>query len=113
MSIAKVMAFALLVSVSACGSSSVTFDKEKWASGKGNFEGKNPRISMVSDVEEAGVKVGATRTKIRALLGEPDGTGPRGDSWHLGRSGYAPDYETLKVKYDENEIVTKVFISST
>ncbi len=112
MSIAKVMALALLAALSACGSSSVAFDKEKWASGKGNIKGTNPRISMVSDAEAAGVKVGSTRTKIRALLGEPDGTGPRGDSWRLGRSGYAPDYETLKVKYDENEIVIKVFISS-
>jgi hypothetical protein len=111
--IARVMAFALLASASACGNSSVTFDKEKWASGKGNFEGKNPRISMVSDAEEAGVKIGVTRASVRALLGEPDGTGPRGDSWHLGKSGHAPDYETLKVKYDENEIVIKVFILST
>jgi hypothetical protein len=67
---------------------------------------------MVSDAEEAGVKAGSARSSIRALLGEPDGTGPRGDSWHLGRSGYAPDYETLKVKYDENELAIKVFILS-
>jgi outer membrane protein assembly factor BamE (lipoprotein component of BamABCDE complex) len=93
MLIARVMAFALLASLSACGNSTVTFDKEKWASGKDNFEGKNPRIYMVSDAEAAGVKVGAKRAAVRDLLGEPDGTGPLGDSWYLGQSTVAPDFE--------------------
>ncbi len=108
MLIARVMALILLASPLACGSASVSFDKEKWASGRGNFRGENPRGWMVSDAEEAGVKVGATRASIRALLGEPDSTGPRGDSWTLGRGGYAPDYETLRIKYDEDEIATEV-----
>jgi outer membrane protein assembly factor BamE (lipoprotein component of BamABCDE complex) len=85
MLIARVMAFALLVSLSACGG----FDKEKWASGKGNYSGKNPRTDMVSDAEAAGVKVGATRAQVRDLLG-------------------APDYTTLDVYYNEKAIVTKI-----
>ena len=107
---ARVMACALLASLSACGNSGVTFDKEKWASGKGKYLEENPRGWMVSDAEEAGVKVGATRKSIRALLGEPDGTDPSGDVWTLGRGGYAPDYETLNIDYDENDIATKVRI---
>lgn len=108
MLIARVMAFVLLVSLSSCGSASVSFDKEKWASGKGNYEGENPRGWMISGAKEAGVKVGATRATIRALLGTPDSTGPDGDIWYLGRGGYAPDYETFEIKYDQNGIATEV-----
>ena len=108
MLIARIMAFALLASLSACGSASVSFDKGKWASGKGNYDGENPRGWMVSDAREAGVKVGATRISIRALLGVPDSTGPDGDIWYLGRGGYAPDYETFEIKYDGNGIATEV-----
>jgi outer membrane protein assembly factor BamE (lipoprotein component of BamABCDE complex) len=113
MLIARMAAFALLASLSACGNSVVTFDKEKWASGKGNFEGENPRGSMVSDARKAGVKVGGTRSSIRALLGNPDSTGPRGDIWYLGRGGYAPDYETFEIKYDSNDIATDVRVIQT
>jgi outer membrane protein assembly factor BamE (lipoprotein component of BamABCDE complex) len=113
MVIARVMALALLASLSSCGSSSVSFDREKWASGRGNFEGENPRSSMISETQEAGVKVGATRASIRALLGEPDSTGPGGDNWTLGRAGYAPDYEMLEIDYDKNGIAIKVVITST
>jgi hypothetical protein len=86
----------------------VTFDKEKWASGKGNFEGKNPRISMVSDAEEAGVKIGAKLEQVRDLLGEPDSHDASIDTWYLGRSTYTPDYTTLDVYYNEKAIVTKI-----
>jgi hypothetical protein len=110
MSIAKVMAFALLASLSACGSASVSFDKEKWASGKENLTAENPRGKMVSDAEEAGVKVGATRASIRVLLGEPDGKGPRGDSWALGFANYSMDPQNFVVDYDENDIAIKVYI---
>ncbi len=108
MQIARILAFAMLASLSSCGSASVSFDKEKWASGKGNYDGENPRGWMVSDAREAGVKVGATRVSIRALLGTPDSTGPHGDIWYLGRGGYAPDYETFEIKYDANGIATEV-----
>jgi outer membrane protein assembly factor BamE (lipoprotein component of BamABCDE complex) len=113
MVIARVMALVMLASLSSCGSSSVSFDKEKWASGKGNFEGENPRGWMVSDARKAGVTVGATRSSIRALLGDPDSTGPRGDIWYLGRGAYAPDYETFEIKYDSNDIATDVRVIQT
>jgi outer membrane protein assembly factor BamE (lipoprotein component of BamABCDE complex) len=113
MLIARTTAFALLVFLSSCGSASMNFDKEKWASGRGNFEGKNPRGLMVSDAEEAGVKVGATRASIRALLGAPDSTGPESDTWYLGRNVYGLDYENLKIKYDKNEIATEVRVLQT
>jgi hypothetical protein len=99
-----------LAALSACGSASVAFDKEKWASGKGSLTVENPRGKMVSDAEEAGVKVGATRANIRALLGEPDGKGPRGDSWALGFANYSMDPQNFVVDYDENDIATKVYI---
>jgi outer membrane protein assembly factor BamE (lipoprotein component of BamABCDE complex) len=109
MVIARVMAFALLVSLSACGG----FDKEQWASGKGNFDGESPRDSMVSDAEKAGVKIGATRASIRALLGEPDGTDPEGDVWYLGRGYYVPDNQRLEILYDKNDIAIKVSVLRT
>jgi hypothetical protein len=108
MVIGRVMAITLLVS--ACGVFGVSFDKEKWASGKGNITAENPRGKMVSDAEEAGVKVGATRETIRALLGEPDGKGPRGDTWVLGFANYSMDPQNFVVNYDENDIATEVNI---
>jgi hypothetical protein len=63
---------------------------------------------MVSDANEAGVKVGATRASIRALLGDPDSEGPNGDIWYLGRGYYVPDNRRLEILYDKNDIATKV-----
>jgi hypothetical protein len=99
-----------LTVLSACGNFGVSFDKEKWATGKGNLTVENPRGKMVSDAEEAGVKVGVTRASIRALLGEPDGKGPRGDSWALGFANYSMDIQNFVVDYDENDIATKIYI---
>jgi hypothetical protein len=100
-------AILLIVTVS-CNSTPISFDKEKWASGKGNFDGESPRDSMVSNAEEAGVKVGAARASIRALLGDPDSTGPNGDIWYLGRGYYVPNNQRLEILYDKNDIATKV-----
>lgn len=41
---------------------------------------------MVSDAEEAGVKIGATREHVRSLLGEPDSSDAAVDTWYIGRS---------------------------
>jgi outer membrane protein assembly factor BamE (lipoprotein component of BamABCDE complex) len=109
MVIARVMAIALLVSLSACGG----FDKEKWASGKGDYSEKNPRAWMVSDAKAAGVKVGASRASIRDLLGEPDGTDPTGDVWALGFGGYSMDPQSLSIDYDKNNIANKVLVHQT
>ena len=110
MVIARLMAFALLVSLSACGDFGMSFDKQRWASGKGDYSHKNPRASMISDAEEAGVKVGATRTSIRSLLGEPDGTDSKGDIWTLGHGGYSMDPRHLNIDYDKNNIATEVSV---
>ncbi len=86
----------------------MSFDKTKWASGKGNYSGKNPRVEMVFDAEDAGLKIGATRAQVCELLGEPDSSDTLIDTWYLGRSVYMPDYATLDVYYDAQAIVTKV-----
>jgi hypothetical protein len=98
------------IALPTCDSGDLSFDKEKWASGKGNLTAENPRGKMVSDAEEAGVKVGATRASIRALLGEPDGKGPRGDSWALGFANYSMDPQNFVVDYNESDIATEVHI---
>ncbi len=95
---------ALLASLCACGSFAVSFDKEKWASGRGNYSRKNPR----TEAEAAGVKLGATRDQVRGQLGQPDSSDTSIDTWHLGRSVYAPDYMTLDVYYDNKAIVTRI-----
>jgi hypothetical protein len=94
----------LFLAASACSG----FDTAKWASGKGNHAGENPRMAMLDAAEAAGVRVGANRTAVRALLGAPDGSSPALDIWYLGRSAYAPDYQTLEVSYDDKAIVTLV-----
>jgi outer membrane protein assembly factor BamE (lipoprotein component of BamABCDE complex) len=104
MVVAKLIAFALLVSLSA-GSG---FDREEWASGKRNYSGKNPRTEMVSDAKAAGVEIGAARAQVRDLLGAPDSSNTEVDTWYLGQSTYAPDYITLDVYYNEKAIVTKI-----
>jgi outer membrane protein assembly factor BamE (lipoprotein component of BamABCDE complex) len=109
--IKSVFSFIALLSLLAtpgCGDGRMSFEKTKWASGKGNYSGKNPRIEMVSDAKAAGVKIGATREQVRDLLGEPDSSDTSIDTWYLGRSTYAPDYTTLDVYYDEKAIVTKI-----
>ncbi len=100
----RTLAIIPLLMLMACGG----FDKETWASGKGNYDGKNPRIAMVGAAEAAGVKVGATRDQVRALLGEPDSNGPNADIWYLGRSTFAPDYQTFEISYDGKDVVTKI-----
>lgn len=63
---------------------------------------------MVSDAEEADVKLGATREQVRSLLSDPDRSDTSIDTWYLGRSTYAPNYTTLDVYYDEKAVVTKI-----
>lgn len=94
----------LLLTASACSG----FDTAKWASSKGNYAGENPRLAMLDAAEAAGVKVGATRTAVRALLGSPDGSSPAKDIWYLGRSAHAPDYQTLEVRYNDKALVMSV-----
>jgi len=71
---------ALLGLATACGGGGMDFDEAKWASGRGFYDADSPRISMVGEAERAGVRPGATRAQVRALLGEPDGTDPHPDN---------------------------------
>ena len=102
------MASTLLVM--ACGASSVDFDKDKWASGTGNYSGKNPRLSMVGDIKHSVLDKGTPRSDVVELLGKPDSKTPVSDTWYLGRNDIAPDYQTLKVDYDAANTVSKYSI---
>lgn len=104
----RAMLPALLALQTACGGNKMSFDTARWATGRGIADADNPRVAMVADAMRAGVKPGATRTQVRALLGEPDGAGPAGDVWFLGRSTVAPDFQSLHVDYDAAGAVTGV-----
>lgn len=91
----------------------MAFDKEGWAAERGNADGENRRIGMVSDLDDAGVKPGATRDGVRALLGEPDGTDPDADVYFLGRSRSGPSYESLRIEYTAQGIVAGTQVRRT
>lgn len=90
----------------------MTFDKAAWDSGKGNYDGKNPRIGLVSDLEEAGIIVGTPRTKVYEVIGEPDRPAiaalGNAESWYLGRSDMAPDFMLLKVTFGPDDRVSRI-----
>lgn len=109
MTVRRQLAIPLLLMLAACGG----FDRERWASGAGNYEGPNPRLALVAAAQDAGVATGATQDTIRALLGTPDSQGPRADVWYLGRAALAPDYQTLVVTYDAKGVATAVSITQS
>lgn len=76
------------------------FDRAAWQAGAGNRSGANPRGALVEAARAAGVKPGATRDDIRALLGAPDSSGPEADIWYLGRDTMSVDFRRLRVDYD-------------
>ena len=102
------VAYAGLLILAACGGGMSSFDRAAWAKGAGNHDGENPRAALVASAQAAGVRPGAPRAEIRALLGEPDSTGPEADIWYLGRGGYSVDYRVLRVDYDRAGIATGV-----
>lgn len=77
----------------------MTFDSASWRKERGNATGESARSAMAASLDGAGVVVGATREKVRDLLGPPDGSDKDGDLYFLGRSDLAPDYETLTIRY--------------
>lgn len=97
---------ALLIGLAACGGTGMTFDKAAWAAERGNYDGESRRGAMVGALDDAGVVPGATRDQVRALLGEPDSSGPEADIWYLGRSGTGPSFENYRVGYDKAGRVT-------
>lgn len=90
----------------ACGESAMGFDKAGWAAERGNYDGKSARAGMVGELVAAGVKPGADRATVRALLGEPDSTGPNGDIYYLGRSSVGPSFESYHIEYSPAGVVT-------
>jgi outer membrane protein assembly factor BamE (lipoprotein component of BamABCDE complex) len=104
---------ALLVAATpACGGQ-MSFDKDRWAQEKGNYDGKNARGAMVGDLAAAGVSPGATKKRVRELLGEPDSTGPAADVYYLGRSASGPSFETYRIAYDPKGLVTSASLART
>ncbi|CAN5283892.1 hypothetical protein BH10PSE15_BH10PSE15_14620 [soil metagenome] len=84
----------------------MVFDRGAWAAERGNMEGESRRGGMVSGIEAAGVKPGASRASVREVLGEPDMQNPSQDHYYLGRAGFGIDLEQLRVDYDANGRVT-------
>ncbi|UVO49620.1 outer membrane protein assembly factor BamE [Sphingomonas sp. SUN019] len=84
----------------------MTFDKAGWAAERGNYDGESKRGAMVSGIDDAGVRVGATRDQVRSVLGDPDSTGPAADIYYLGRSRSGPSFETFRVDYSTAGVVT-------
>lgn len=84
------------------------FDQKRWQAERGNATGKNARSAMVADLDDAGIMVGAPRATVASVLGPPDGTGPDGDTYFLGRGAYAPDFETLSIRYGADDRITAI-----
>jgi outer membrane protein assembly factor BamE (lipoprotein component of BamABCDE complex) len=104
-----VIAFA----VAGCEGSTVGFDRAKWDVGKGIFAEDSPRLKMVDAAMAAGVKVGATRSAVLQIIGEPDLINGSDSKWFLGLNGMVPDPLTLVVTFGANGFVTKTNIQRT
>lgn len=76
------------------------FDKAAWAAERGKYDSESRRGAMVPQLGGAGVTAGASRDAVRALLGEPDSTGPSADIYYLGRSATGPSFEIYRIEYD-------------
>lgn len=96
----RIAAAAIALALVACDGGHVAFDKAGWAAERGNYERESRRGAMVAGLDEVGIVAGASRDAVRALLGEPDSTGPAADIWFLGRSAAGPSFETYRVDYD-------------
>lgn len=103
-------AAAAAIMVAGCEEDSVGFDTSGWQAERGNATGANARGAMVATLDEAGVRVGASRDQIRAILGEPDSTGPRADIYFLGRSATGPSFDTYRIDYDAGGTVTRTAV---
>lgn len=90
----------LVAPLSACEGMFSGFDRATWASGKGNFDGKNARAAMVADARTAGLVIGADRKDVRTLLGEPDSTGETWDVYFTGQNLCSVDFGSLHIHYD-------------
>jgi hypothetical protein len=94
----------LALALVSCGGGQMGFDKAGWAAERGNYDRDSRRGAMVSALDDAGVVPGATRETVRALLGEPDSTGPAADIYFLGRSATGPSFETYRIEYSDGKV---------
>jgi hypothetical protein len=94
------MLLALALVLAGCGGGQMGFDKAGWAAERGNYDRESRRGGMVAQLDDAGITVGAARETVRALLGEPDSTGPAADIYFLGRSATGPTFESYRIEYD-------------
>jgi outer membrane protein assembly factor BamE (lipoprotein component of BamABCDE complex) len=103
----------IALAVAGCEGNTVSFDRAKWDVGKGIFAEDSPRLNMVDAAIAAGVKVGATRTAVLQIIGQPDEVNGSDSKWFLGLNGMVPDPLTLVVTFDANDVVTKTNIVRT
>jgi hypothetical protein len=106
------LVLSLVLVLAACG-----FDRARWAAARGVDASDNPRASMVCDAVAAGVVPGATREKVRFLLGPPD-EGPPGeehpeiaDIYEVGLEYTSPDLILFSVAYGSDDIVDEVVLT--
>lgn len=84
------------------------WDRATWDRGRGVADQPNPRLDLASSLGDAGVVPGASRDRVRTLLGPPDRPGVSEDLWHLGRNDLAPELLSLIVEYDVQGQVVRV-----
>lgn len=96
---------AVVLFASGCGGPATSFDKADWAAEQGNYDGTSRRGAMVGALDEGGIVVGAPRSTVRNLLGEPDSTGSRADIYFLGRSATGPGFEAFRIDYGSDDRV--------
>ncbi len=78
------------------------FESAAWRSERGNYDGDNSRLSMISDLEQNHLKVGMSQGSVEQILGEPDSTPEASSVYYLGVSPYGFDSEFFAIKYDSD-----------
>ena len=104
--IARALVLSALLVLAGCGEGAMDFDKAGWAAERGNYDRDSRRGALVAGLDRAGIVVGASRTTVRAQLGEPDSTGPGADIYFLGRSATGPSFESYRIEYSAAGLVT-------
>jgi hypothetical protein len=81
------------------------FDSDAWKAQKGAKITENRRAALVPALERE-MRVGMTRNEVRELLGEPDSTTDRSDTYRLGVAPFGIDPEFYRITYDAQGRVT-------
>lgn len=100
-----VLLLPLVLLVAGCGG----FDRAKWASARGaDCTADNPRPTMITAAEHAGMRHGASRATIRALLGAPDSETPTSDGYGLGVEPTGVDCHHMVIEYGSDGAVDTI-----